>query len=421
MKRAGRGPAERTARQRPASPAPTRSTPALAAWSRARNSLSWTTTSPVRIAGQGRRARRRRDGVHRRGLAGRVTARGVGDRLAAIGGAVAVQARQLGVGEGPAVLDGHERQQGLDGRQAPDPRAVAHEQHPRADGQARRVRVRGGVVAMRQRRAEHRPAAVDRERRAAMDGRRRPRDVLVAEHEEAQAARARVALRIAEEQLVVAEHLAVERGAQRRQRALRALHAIDGAQQLHGRGVGRARRPGHVERRRRGDRRAAGGRDDHQAAVGLRGHVDALGARAEVQDHAARTLRGHRRDAQHRVRRRVAPAQRDRLARLQRLRAREPRDAAPRGVVALQGAEAKLGPHSAVRRVAGQGDDVLAARLAARPGQVGPRERRRAGGCRERERDEGTDDQAHRVSVMPGNGRAYPLHGYRPAQCAPSS
>jgi hypothetical protein len=93
----------------------------------------------------------------------------------------------------------------------------------------------------------------------------------------------------------------------------------------------------------------------------------------------------------------------------------------PAGWSPLKGAEAKLGLRSAVRRVAGQGDDVLAARLAARPGQVGPRELRRAGGCREREPDEGTDDRAHRVSVMPGNGRPYPLHGYRPAQCAPSS
>jgi hypothetical protein len=374
-----------------------------------------------RVGCEGHRARRGSGGVHRRGLAGRVQARRVADRLATLGDAAAIQARQLGVGEGPTVLDGHERQQGLDGRQAPDPRAVAHEQRPRADGQARRVRVRVGVVAMRQCRAQHRPAAVDRERSAAMDGRRRPRDVLVAEDEEAQATRARVALWIAEQQLEVAEDLAIERGAQRRQGARGTLHAIDRAQQLRRRGVRRARLPGHVERRRRGHRAAAGGRDDHEAAVGLRRHVDALGARAKVQDHAPWTLRGHRGDAQHSVRRRMAPAQRDRLARLQGLRAGEPRDAGSGRVAAFRGAEAQVGLCRAVRRVAGQGDDVVAAGIAALRRQLGPGERRRAGGWRERQPDEGADDQPHQVGVMPANGRPYPLRGYRPAQCAPSS
>ena len=72
LKRAGNGPAERTATQLPATPSADEVDVRVGAWSRARKSLSWTTTSPGGIAGERRRARRRRGGVHRRGLARRV-------------------------------------------------------------------------------------------------------------------------------------------------------------------------------------------------------------------------------------------------------------------------------------------------------------------------------------------------------------
>ena len=359
MKRAGRGARRAHAPgSAPASPAPTRSTPALRGLvARAELALLATTsTSPGAVAGQGGRARRRPGGVHGRGLAGRVTARGVGDRLAAVGGAVAVQARQLGVGEGPAVLDRHERQQRLDaspGARSPAPSRTS-------STRARTARRLGseleyGVVAMRRascaaprgRRGWRAPRRDGPSTSAAGRSRRRRRRSPGRSSTGSAAGRRRAARSNAKTSRSSAAHSVAAR--QRR-----ALHAIDRAQQLRS-GALRAAPcagTGHVERRGRGDRRAAGGRDDEQAAVGLRGHVDAA--------RAARAGRGSTRRGrcgaiavtlEHRVRRRVAPAQRDRLARLQRLRAaRAARCPRSDGWSAFRGAEAQVDLGGALRR-----------------------------------------------------------------------
>ena len=291
VKRAGSGPAERTARQRPASPAPTRSTPAFAAWSRARNSLSWTTTSPARIAGQGRRARRRRGGVDRRGLAGRVAARGVGDRLAAVGGAVAIQARQLGVGEGPAVRDGHERQQRLDRRQAPDPlrrRARAAPARGRS-GAAGPSSSWGGsdasasCAARLGRRASRAPSRGGRSTSAAGRSRRRTRRSPGRSSTGSAADRRRAARSSAKTSRSSAAHSVASARGERSRRSTAPSSCAAAACALRG-AQGTSSDAGG------GDRRAAGGRGDHQAAVGLRGHVDAGRGAREVQDHPARAL-----------------------------------------------------------------------------------------------------------------------------------
>ena len=289
-KRAGSGPAERSATQLPATPRPTRSTSAWAAWSRARSSDSWTTTSP---AGSPAGA-----GAHGTGAVASTVAavRAAARRAAAAAdratgpGVEAVEAGELGVRQGVAVLDGVEREQRLDRRQAPDPLAVTDQQRARMDDEPLRIRLRLAVVAVRQRGAQQRPAAVQRERGPPMGGRCGPGHVLVAEQGEGQAADARVALRVAEELLEDREHVAVQRRTQRLQGQGRALHAVHRGEDLRRGGMRGAWLPRHLARRGgSGNGRAGGGRRDLQGAAGLCGHVDARGPRAQVEDEIAQS------------------------------------------------------------------------------------------------------------------------------------